>query len=240
MSSFESVTFDRYLDDRKALIETALSDALSSSDANSKAFVDSMRYPLLAGGKRLRPILCLACCEMFGGDVRAALPTAVAIEMIHTMSLIHDDLPAMGNHSTRRGKPTIHTAFGEDIAILSGDALLAKAFEIIVQDSTLIGADKVLQILGRLGAASGAMGLAGNQAKELAAQKLSSSGDVTIESMEVQKTIALIKVSVALGAFVAGATASDIVILEQYAENIGIAFHCKLNVLCVLSLLIVF
>lgn len=176
------------------MIEGAIGDYLSSSESNSKAFVESMKYPLLAGGKRLRPILCLACCEMFGGDVRAALPTAVAIEMIHTMSLIHDDLPAMGNHDVRRGKPTIHNAFGEDIAILSGDALLAKAFEIIVQDTSLIGPQQTLQILGRLGASSGALGLAGNQAKELAAQKNSSGDEATIQSMEIQKTIALIKV----------------------------------------------
>lgn len=189
------IPWDSYLDDCKSIVETALNDALSSFDSNSKAFVESMKYPLLAGGKRLRPILCLTCCKIFGGNVRAALPTAIAIEMIHTMSLIHDDLPAMGNSSTRRGKPTIHTVFGEDIAILSGDALLAKAFEIVVQDTEGISPEKVLQVLSRLGAASGALGLAGNQAKEIAAQNACNHKDVElIESLEIQKTIALIKV----------------------------------------------
>ena len=153
--SLESLRLQAYVEEKKAFVEEAMRDTLVSSDPMAERFLESMRYPLLTGGKRLRPILCLACCEMFGGNVQSALPTAIAIEMIHTMSLIHDDLPAMGNHDMRRGQQTIHRAFGEDIAILSGDALLAKAFEIIAKDTRGVPPEKTLQILTKLGESLG-------------------------------------------------------------------------------------
>ena len=118
-----------YLDEKKDAVEVALDKSLQVLDPNAKKIVESMKYSLMAGGKRIRPILVLAACEMFGGNDEIAMPSAVALEMIHTMSLIHDDLPAMDNDDLRRGKPTNHVLYGEDIAILAGDALLSESFE---------------------------------------------------------------------------------------------------------------
>ena len=123
---------DKYLRDLKPEVEAAL-DASIAVTYPEKIY-ESMRYSLMAGGKRLRPILCLAACELLGGDRASAMPTACAMEMVHTMSLIHDDLPAMDNDDYRRGKLTNHKVYGDDIAILAGDALLAYAFEYIADD----------------------------------------------------------------------------------------------------------
>lgn len=125
---------------------------------------ESMRYSLLAGGKRIRPIMCLAACEMAGGTAEMAMPAAVALEMIHTMSLIHDDLPSMDNDSLRRGKPTNHVIYGEDVAILAGDALLSTAFEHVAKHTPKsVPPERVVEVISRLGASVGATGLAGGQ-----------------------------------------------------------------------------
>ena len=121
--------FKAYLGKAKDTVEAALDDSLGPERPESLR--DAMRYSLLAGGKRLRPILCLAACELAGGDAKHAVPTAVALEMIHTMSLIHDDLPAMDDDDVRRGRPTNHKVYGEAVAILAGDALLTRAFEMV-------------------------------------------------------------------------------------------------------------
>ena len=121
--------FEKYLTDTKKVVEEALDFSLGPE--NPEILRESMRYSLLAGGKRIRPILCLASCSLAGGEPSLAVPTAVAIEMIHTMSLIHDDLPAMDNDDLRRGRPTNHKVYGDAIAILAGDALLTRAFEMV-------------------------------------------------------------------------------------------------------------
>ena len=121
--------FKAYLAKAKATVEQALDQSLVPERPESLR--EAMRYSLLAGGKRLRPILCLAACELAGGDAAQAMPTAVALEMIHTMSLIHDDLPAMDDDDLRRGRPTNHKVYGEAVAILAGDALLTRAFEMV-------------------------------------------------------------------------------------------------------------
>ena len=121
--------FEKYLTDTRNVVEEALN--LSLGPENPEVLRESMRYSLLAGGKRIRPILCLASCSLAGGDPSLAVPTAVAIEMIHTMSLIHDDLPAMDNDDLRRGRPTNHKVYGDALAILAGDALLTRAFEMV-------------------------------------------------------------------------------------------------------------
>lgn len=156
--------------------------------------VESMRYSLLAGGKRIRPILCLAACEMFGGSDDVAMPTAVALEMIHTMSLIHDDLPAMDNDALRRGKPTNHVLYGEDIAILAGDALLSTSFEHVATHTKGVPAERIVEVLRRLGTSVGAYGLAGGQVKDLECENKEG---VTLEDLEwihMHKTAALLKV----------------------------------------------
>ena len=144
-------TFDlsTYLAERKALVEKALDSSISI--VYPEKIYEAMRYSLLAGGKRLRPILCLATCELAGGNIEMAMPTACALEMIHTMSLIHDDLPAMDNDDYRRGKLTNHKVYGEDIAILAGDGLLSYAFEFVATQTKNVLPQQVLQVIARLG-----------------------------------------------------------------------------------------
>lgn len=154
-----------------------------------------MRYSLLAGGKRIRPIICLAVNEMLGGQDSAALPTAISLEMIHTMSLIHDDLPAMDNDNLRRGKPTNHVIYGEDVAILAGDALLSSSFEYVVTYTKDIPAERIIEVIRRLGIAVGPYGLAGGQIKDLECE---GKADVTLEDLKwihMHKTASLLKVN---------------------------------------------
>ena len=155
----EKSTFDlgSYLKRQKIVVEQALDQSLSIT--RPAKIYEAMRYSLLAGGKRLRPILCLATCELMGGTVEMALPTACALEMIHTMSLIHDDLPAMDNDDYRRGKLTNHKVYGEDIAILAGDGLLAYAFEYVATQTKNVAAEKIIKVVARLGRTVGAAGL---------------------------------------------------------------------------------
>ena len=167
MTAAVSTTFDfaAYLEAARLRVETALDGSLGPERPESLR--EAMRYSLLAGGKRLRPILCLAACELAGGDSNLALPTAVALEMVHTMSLIHDDLPAMDNDDLRRGRPTNHKVFGEANAILAGDALLTRAFEMVALRSPGVPAERLLQVVGELSLASGAPGLVGGQVVDL-------------------------------------------------------------------------
>merc|ERR1719310_315710 len=120
-----------------------------------------MRYSLLAGGKRVRPVMTIAACEMFGGSEATAMPTAVAVEMIHTMSLIHDDLPAMDDDDLRRGKPTNHVLYGDDVAILAGDAMLSEAFAHVARETKGVPADRIVRVINILGDSVGPLGLAG-------------------------------------------------------------------------------
>ena len=212
-----------YLSDRKAQIEVAL-DASIALTYPEKIY-ESMRYSLMAGGKRLRPILCLATCELMGGTVQMAMPAACALEMIHTMSLIHDDLPAMDNDDYRRGKLTNHKVYGEDIAILAGDGLLAYAFEFVAVQTQQVPADRLLQVVARLGRAVGAAGLVGGQAVDLECEGKS---DVTLETLTFihrHKTGALLEACVVCGAILAGASETDVQRLTRYAQNIGLAFQ---------------
>lgn len=155
----ESFSLASYLEEKRLIVESALDSSLVIG--NPAKIYEAMRYSLLAGGKRLRPILCLATCELMGGSLEMALPTACALEMIHTMSLIHDDLPAMDNDDYRRGKLTNHKVFGEDIAILAGDGLLAYAFEYVATQTRNVPPLQILEVIARLGRTVGAAGLVG-------------------------------------------------------------------------------
>jgi geranylgeranyl diphosphate synthase, type II len=184
-----------------------------------------MRYSLLAGGKRLRPILCLATCQLTGGTVEMAMPTACALEMIHTMSLIHDDLPAMDNDDYRRGKLTNHKIYGEDIAILAGDGLLAYAFEYVATQTKDVPYDRLIKVIARLGRTVGAAGLVGGQVLDLESEgKLDISAE-TLTFIHTHKTGALLEASVVCGAIIAGAGDTEIAKLSKYAQNIGLAFQ---------------
>jgi len=172
----------------------ALDASLCSGGPHSDKIIESMKYSLMAGGKRIRPILCLTACEMFGGDESAAMPTAVALEMIHTMSLIHDDLPSMDNDILRRGKPTNHVLYGEDVAILAGDALLSTSFEYVATHTDGVPAERVVEILRRLGKAVGPYGLAGGQVKDLECENKEGVTLAELEWIHMHKTASLLRV----------------------------------------------
>lgn len=212
-----------YLAERQTQVEAALDAAVPLT--YPEKIYESMRYSLLAGGKRLRPILCLASCELMGGTSDMAMPTACSLEMIHTMSLIHDDLPAMDNDDYRRGQLTNHKVYGEDIAILAGDGLLAYAFEHIAEQTRNVPAERVLKVIARLGRAVGAAGLVGGQVVDLDSE---GKPDISIETLtfiHTHKTGALLEVCVTSGAILAGANDEDLQRLTQYAQNIGLAFQ---------------
>jgi geranylgeranyl diphosphate synthase, type II len=212
-----------YLADRQPRVEAALDAAIRP--AYPDTIYAAMRYSLLAGGKRLRPILCLASCESIGGNSDLVLPMACALEMIHTMSLIHDDLPAMDNDDYRRGKLTNHKVYGEDIAILAGDGLLAYAFEYIATYTQGVSADRVLKAIAHLAKAAGADGLVGGQVVDLESE---GNPDITVETLTYihnHKTGALFKSAVVCGAILGGATEPEIDKLTRFAHNIGLAFQ---------------
>ena len=218
-SSFD---FANYLTNSKIRIEAALDKSLGLEEPS--ILRDSMRYSLLAGGKRLRPILCLAACELAGGDSEKAIPTAVALEMIHTMSLIHDDLPSMDNDDLRRGMPTNHKVYGDALAILAGDALLTRAFEMVSIRTTGIPAERLLRIVGELSLCAGAPGLVGGQVVDLESE----GKEVDLETLEyihLHKTGALLRSSVICGAIIAGAQEDLLDALTIYSKGIGLAFQ---------------
>ncbi len=212
-----------YLKQRQTQVESALEKAIAVT--YPEKIYEAMRYSLMAGGKRLRPILCLATCELVGGTVDMAMPAACALEMIHTMSLIHDDLPAMDNDDYRRGKLTNHKVYGEDIAILAGDGLLAYAFEFISLQTRQVSPTQILQVVVRLAKAVGAAGLVGGQVVDLESE---GNSDVTLETLNFihrHKTGALLEASVVCGAVLANASEADLQRLSRYAQNIGLAFQ---------------
>ncbi|MEQ8755931.1 MAG: polyprenyl synthetase family protein [Coleofasciculus sp. G1-WW12-02] len=212
-----------YLKERQALVEVALDRSLPLG--YPEKIYEAMRYSLLAGGKRLRPILCLATCELMGGTIEMAMPTACALEMLHTMSLIHDDLPAMDNDDYRRGKLTNHKVYGEDMAILAGDGLLAYAFEYVAAQTQGVPAKQVLQVIARLGQTVGAAGLVGGQVVDLESEGKSDIQEETLHYIHTHKTGALLESCVVCGGILAGATDADIERLSRYAQNIGLAFQ---------------
>lgn len=224
MTAAVSTSFDfaAYLEAARLQVEAALDAALAPERPESLR--EAMRYSLLAGGKRLRPILCLAACELAGGRRDLAMPTAVALEMIHTMSLIHDDLPAMDNDDLRRGRPTNHKVFGEANAILAGDALLTRAFEMVALRSPGVPAQQLLAVVGELSLASGAPGLVGGQVVDLECEGRSVDFE-TLEYIHLHKTGALLRACVISGALIAGAPQDLLTALGVYARGIGLAFQ---------------
>jgi geranylgeranyl diphosphate synthase type II len=221
--NLDKFNLDKYLRDRKQEVESAL-DASIAITYPEKIY-ESMRYSLMAGGKRLRPILTLAACELLGGDRATAMPTACAMEMVHTMSLIHDDLPAMDNDDFRRGKLTNHKVYGDDIAILAGDALLAYAFEYIAAQTKAVPAERILKVVAHLGHAVAATGLVGGQVVDLECEGKPDVTSETLTFIHIHKTAALLESCVICGALLAGANDTDIKRLSTYANNIGLAFQ---------------
>jgi geranylgeranyl diphosphate synthase type II len=210
-------------------VENTLS-ALSASDESTKHFdilFESRRYSLMAGGKRIRPALALAFCRLFGGDPEAALPYACALEMIHTYSLIHDDLPCMDDDDLRRGKPTNHRVYGEAMALLAGDALLTDAFALAAENPKQSGAvnARAVSILSR---AAGSRGMVGRQVLDLLGEESEHRPDFDrLLQTHRLKTGALIRAAAALGALAAGVEESDARMRDvlTYADGIGLVFQ---------------
>lgn len=217
-----SFDFNSYMTERAKLVNKAMDEAVPQKYPDT--LYESMRYSLLAGGKRVRPALCLAACEMVGGDIQAAMPAACAMEMVHTMSLIHDDLPSMDNDDFRRGRPTNHKVYGEDIAILAGDALLTYSFEHIARATKGVSADRVLRVIMELGRAVGAEGLVAGQVVDIQSEDKEVGLDV-LKYIHIHKTAALLEASVVCGAILGGADDTTVEKLRKYAINIGLAFQ---------------
>lgn len=218
-----------YLAAKQLLVEAALEKSLPI--IYPETIYESMRYSLLAGGKRLRPILCIASCELIGGTLEMVMPTACAVEMLHTMSLIHDDLPAMDNDDYRRGKLTNHKVFGEDIAILAGDGLLAYAFEFIISQTANVPPERVLKVVAWLARVMGAAGLVGGQVVDLESEGKPDISLETLNFIHTHKTGVLLEGCVISGATLAGASEDELQRLSRYAQNMGLAFQIADDIL---------
>ncbi|MGI6752514.1 MAG: polyprenyl synthetase family protein [Anaerovoracaceae bacterium] len=217
------------------LIEEHLLELLPEIDQKSVTLYDSMSYSLMAGGKRLRPILLLAACEFSGGDENSAIPYACALECIHTYSLIHDDLPSMDNDTLRRGRPTNHMVFGESMAILAGDGLLSSAFEIMFKDM-LLYFDKPEKLNQRIRAAyaiakgAGCQGMIAGQVADIENEGKICSKEM-LDYIHLNKTAALIVSAVHAGAFLGSADNKMLSDLSCYAECMGLAFQVSDDIL---------
>jgi geranylgeranyl diphosphate synthase type II len=215
-----------YLAERKAMIDRALDDFLPRGTGDPALIFEAVRYSIFAGGKRLRPILCMAAAAAVGGEPGAILPAACALEMIHTYSLIHDDLPAMDNDDFRRGKPTSHKVFGEGVAILAGDALLTEAFRLLCDREQMpdVPPERTLRVVREIAEAAGFCGMVGGQVKDLLAE--GESVDLqTLCAIHRLKTGALILASLRAGAILAGAGEASLIPLSDYGRRIGLAFQ---------------
>jgi geranylgeranyl diphosphate synthase type II len=220
------VDLKAYLAERRALVNRALEAYLPGVRGPAFRVVQAMHYSLFAGGKRLRPILCLAAAQAVGGDEGEALPVACALEMIHTYSLIHDDLPAMDDDDLRRGQPTCHKKFDEATAILAGDGLLTEAFQVLAGAAPRYeGREQILvEVIQLLGAAVGYQGMVGGQMLDLLAE----GRRVSLKELEIihrLKTGALLTAAVRAGALVGGGSRGEVTRLTGYGEKFGLAFQ---------------
>lgn len=217
------------LKEKIALIDKEMDKYLTVKDNPQKIIYEAMRYSVFAGGKRLRPILMLSFCEMCGGDVSEVMPFACAMEMIHTYSLIHDDLPAMDNDDLRRGMPTSHIKFGEATAILAGDALLNRAFEVVSEYS---GSEpqKAIKAINMLAMSSGAEGMIGGQIVDIKSEGKQITLD-ELRYLHLGKTGAIIRSACTIGALLGGGSEEEIAAADKFAKNLGIAFQIQDDIL---------
>ena len=221
-----------YLNERRAIVEQALQGILPVPEGPAADIVGAMGYSLFAGGKRLRPILCIAGAEAAGGEAKDVLPVACAIELIHTYSLIHDDLPVMDDDDMRRGKPTSHKVFGEAVALLAGDGLLTKAFHVMTGPDLVNRArpDALLAVIGLIAQAAGYEGMVGGQVVDIQSEGMEV-GPSIVEFIHTRKTAALISASVVSGAILVGAAEDQVKALTSYGQNIGLAFQVSDDIL---------
>ena len=227
------MTFDlaAYLRARRELTDQALDVLLPPPDSLPPRLHEAMRYSVFCGGKRLRPILVFAGAEAVGGQLEWVLPLACAVECIHTFSLIHDDLPALDNDDLRRGSPTSHVVYGEAMAILAGDALLAHAFDLIADCRLHVPADRVLDALAMIARASGTRGMVGGQVSDIESEGLGDVDIATVSSIHERKTGALLLASLLAGARLCGATPAQEHALHRYGAQVGLAFQITDDIL---------
>jgi len=230
----EAESIQPYLDQQRALVEAELDRVLPGPEEHPPSIHQAMRHSVFAGGKRLRPILCLESGRLFGGDLQGLLRVGCALELIHTYSLIHDDLPALDNDDLRRGKPTCHKAFGEATAILAGDALLTLAFELLSAPGCQ-DAHRELRVVHEIARAIGTRaGMVGGQVVDLEVTD-GNADSATLEYIHSAKTGSFIRASVRCGAIYAGASEDDLSRLTLYGEKIGLAFQIVDDLLDVLG-----
>ncbi len=227
-----SLDFSQQLEQDLAQIEAYLAQCFIYPVEPQQTLFDAMRYSLLAGGKRLRPVMTLEFCRACGGDVEAALPFAAAMEMVHTYSLIHDDLPCMDDDDYRRGRLTNHKVYGEATAVLAGDALLTAAFTRLAMAK--LPPERICQALEMLGECAGELGMVGGQMLDLEAEEKECNED-EIGAIHTRKTGALISAACTLGVIAAGGTDAQLDAAAQYAAGLGLAFQIRDDMLDVIG-----
>ncbi len=228
------IDLQAYVARRTEQVEAALDALLPPQEAFPGIVHQAMRYSVFAGGKRLRPLLVIAAAEAAGGAVEPVLPTACAVELIHTYSLIHDDLPSMDNSATRRGRPTCHVNFGEAVAVLAGDALHALAFELFAQTPPPVPPSTVLRVIREVADSIGTAGMVGGQVLDLLGERRpnlpampswpAEPGEA-VRDIHLRKTAALIRTCVRAGALLGGAPPETLEALSRYGQRIGLAFQ---------------
>lgn len=220
------MNFKKYLENKKNIIDKTLDEYLPPEEKAPSIIHKAMRYSVFGGGKRIRPIFTLATAELFGREAESVLRAACGIELIHTFSLIHDDLPSIDNDDFRRGKPSNHKVFGEAIALLAGDALLISGFDLIIKNSEVkeIKKQSILKLIKETSFYIGTENMLGGQVEDIAAKN----EDITKEdlvNLYMKKTAALICLSIRAGAILSGANQRQLKALTKYGENIGLAFQ---------------
>ena len=223
MSAFDLAS---YLAERRQRVDEALAATLVADEAEPTSVHRAMRYSVMAGGKRLRPILVIAGAEAAGGAAEAVMPAACALELIHTYSLIHDDLPAMDDDDYRRGRLTNHKVFGEAVAILAGDALLTDAFRLVAENAARVTGDAatVRDVIVEVVEAASTRGMVGGQVVDIESEGKTVSAE-TLEYIHLHKTAALIRASLRVGAMLAGGRADQLAIIGEAGRSLGLAFQ---------------
>lgn len=222
------MNFKEIMKEQASFVDEALDQLLPAKEAYPPIIYEAMRYSLFSGGKRLRPILVLAAAEAVGGDPKQCIDAACALEMIHTYSLVHDDLPAMDDDDYRRGRLTCHKVYGDDIAILAGDALLTLAFQVLAEMKGV--PDKILEVIKEISIAAGTMGMIGGQVVDMESEHKRIDAE-TLKYIHASKTGALYRAALRAGGILGGAGQDELNALTTYAENLGLAFQITDDIL---------
>jgi geranylgeranyl diphosphate synthase type II len=232
MSPNHSILLSAYLEERKKITDDALERYLPHEENYPPVIFKAVRYSVFAGGKRIRPILCIASAEAVGGDMESVLPVACALELIHTYSLIHDDLPAIDDDDYRRGRLTSHKVFGEDIAILAGDALLTEAFRLMSERTPMekVAPERLLAVIREIAEAAGYFGMVGGQVVDVQSEGKTVESEV-LHYIHTRKTGAMLTAAVKAGAMLANAGDVELNALVSYGQNAGLAFQIADDIL---------